>query len=202
MRSTLAPLTLALAFALPQEPKDTPPTPPQKGGFQGADVAAAAKREELLGAWQLTRGEIPDLGATGSGVAGYALFIEGYMSMEIHVRGNLGPDSGNLFFQTGTHRWKLDDRSMLETFSLIGANNTALDEGYDFETPGYRREYKVSLDKDRLILERPDRTARFTFMRLGKLRYPDSEKSGGVDFYGRPIKPKPEEDKPKEKRDG
>jgi hypothetical protein len=201
MRSILAPLTLALALALPQEPKDTPPIPPPKGGFPGADVAAAKLREELLGAWQLTRGEIPDLGATGSGVAGYALFLEGYMSMEIHVRGNLGPDSVNMFFQSGTHRWKLSDGSILESFSLIGANNTAQDEGYDFETPGIRREYKVRIENDRLVMERPDRTARFTFMRLGKLRYPDSETSGDVDFYGRPIKKKPEDEKPREKQD-
>ncbi|MEO6710334.1 MAG: hypothetical protein ABI054_03670 [Planctomycetota bacterium] len=190
MRTLLLPLTLALAFALPQEPKVQEPPTPRRPGFAGADVDAARLREEILGAWQLTRGEIPDLGATGSGVAGYALFIDGYMSIEVHVQGHADPDSENTFFQTGTHRWKIDDTSNLETSGLIGTHNITEDEEYDFEPPGIHREYKVKLDGGQLILERSDRKARLTFMRLGKLRFPDGKDGPGVDFYGRPIKPK------------
>jgi hypothetical protein len=198
MRTLLYPLTLVFALSLPQQPGEPAQEPAKQGGFVSAAAEAAKLRENLLGAWQLTRGEIPDLGAGGSGVAGYALFLEGYMSMEMHVFGNTGGDSNDEFFQTGTHRWKLDDRSVMETFSLIGTFNTTEDEGYDFETPGLRREYKVRMDGDRLVLERPDRTARFTFMRLGRLRYPDGEKSTDVDIFGRPRKSEP--DKPREKQ--
>ena len=187
MRIALAPLTLALLLALPQEP--AAPAPP-KSGFPGADFEAKRLRTEILGAWQLTRGEIPNLGTTGSGVAGYALIQDGYLSMEVHVRGKINDVGTQLFFQTGTHRWKLDDRSMLETFSLIGTFNSTFEPEYDFEEPGRRREYQVTLENDQLVLARTDRTARFTFKRLGKLRYPDAEPGPELDFYGRPIKAK------------
>src|SRR6185436_7169269 len=113
MRTLLAPLTFALALALPQDPKGQEPPPARRPGFEGVDVEAQRLRNDMLGAWQLTRGEIPDLGASGGGVAGYAIFIDGYMSIEIHVQGNSAPDSENTFFQTGTHRWKLSDTSVL-----------------------------------------------------------------------------------------
>ena len=192
----LAPLTFALAFTLPQDPKGQEPPPPHRAGFEGADAEAARFRTEILGAWQLTHGEIPAVGASGPGVAGYALFMDGYMSIEIHVQSGT-PDNQESYFQSGTMRWKIDDSSVLQTYSLIGTHNTADADEYDFEDPGERREYKVRLNGEQLILEKPDRTARFTFMRLGKLRFPDGKESPGVDFYGRPIKPKGDKPKPK-----
>ncbi len=169
MRAFLAPLTIALALALPQDPKPQEPPAPHRPSFFGGDAEATRIRGEILGAWQLTKGELPALGASGGGVAGYALFLDGYMSMEIHVEGNQARFSNNTFFQTGTHRWKIGDRPVLETYGLIGTNNTTEDEEYDYEQPGARREYKVQLDGDRLILERADLTGRLTFMRLGKM---------------------------------
>ena len=188
MRSFLAPLTLVIALAQPQEPKLQDPQPARPGGFESAEVQGGRLREGILGAWQLTHGEIPDLGVAGGGVAGYMLVMEGYMSIEIHVEGNTSPDSPNQFFQTGTHRWKLENNGTLETFGLIGTHNVTEDEEYDFEEPGLRRTYKTNLEGERLVLERSDRTARLTFARLGKLRYPDAKDSPGSDFYGRPIK--------------
>ena len=199
MRTLIAPLTFFLALALPQEPKVQEPPSPKHAGFAGSDVEAARFRTEILGAWQLTRGEIPDLGASSGGVAGYALFMEGYMSLEVHVRSNLDTGEGEAYFQTGTHRWKIEDNGTLESYGLIGTHNSSDDNVAEFEPPGERREYKVKLDGDKLVLERADRTSRFTFMRLGKLRYPDGKDGPTVDFYGRPIKPKPEGEKPKEK---
>jgi hypothetical protein len=195
MRTLLAPLTLALALAFPQDPKE--PQVPHRPVFEGAALESARIRTEILGAWQLTRGEIPDLGASGSGVAGYALILEGYLSLEVHVLGNTAPDSENTFFQTGTHRWKLDDEAHLETYGLIGTHNITDDEEDDFEPPGLRREYNVELAGDRLVLERVDGKSRLTFMRLGKLPFPGAKEGGGLDFYGRPIKPKAEGEKPK-----
>lgn len=198
MRLFLIPLALALALAFqaPQVPAGQEPPTPRPGTFEGEDVRAARVRESILGAWQLTRGEIPDLGVAGGGVAGYALFMEGYMSLEIHAYGNTAPDSQNTFFQTGTHRWKLADNGTLETYSLIGTHNITEDEEYDFESPGQRRTYKVRIDNDEMVMEKADRTARMTFKRLGKLRYPDA-KENGVDFYGRPIKAQGEVEKQK-----
>ncbi len=189
MRFLLAPLTLALAFAQPQKPAVQDPPAPPVGGFESAQLRGDRVRESLLGAWQLTRGEIPALGVAGGGVAGYAIFIEGYMSMEVHAQGKTVPDSQDSFFQTGTHRWKYEDTGVLETFSLIGTHNVTDDEEYEFEQPGARRAYKVQVDGDRLVLERADRSARLNFMRLGKLRYPDDKDGPGVDFFGRPIPP-------------
>jgi hypothetical protein len=120
------------------------------------------------------------------------------MSFEVHVLGNTAPDSPNTFFQTGTHRWKLEDNGILETFSLIGAHNVNEIEEYEFEQPGQRREYRARIDGEQLVLERVDRTSRFTFTRLGKLRYPDGE-AGGTDFYGRPVK---KGEGPQKKKDG
>lgn len=200
MRSFIAPLTLILALAAPQDPKGQQPTPPaRQGGFETVESQGARLREGILGAWQLTRGEVPDLGVSSGGVVGYALFIDGYMSFEIHVIGRTGPDDMD-YFQTGTHRWKLEDNGTLETFSLIGTHNITEDEEFDFEEPGVRREYKVSMENDRMVLERSDRTSRFTFMRLGKLRFPDGKDSPGVDFYGRPIKAKGEGEGEKRKK--
>jgi hypothetical protein len=77
---------------------------------------------------------------------------------------------------------------VLETYSLIGTHNITEDEEYSFEDPGLRREYNVQVEDERLTLTRTDRKARLTFMRLGKLRFPEAKEGGGVDFYGRPIK--------------
>lgn len=202
MRLFLAPVTFALALVLPQEPKqpgDQDPPARPGGRFETEAERSVRAREGILGAWQLSRGEIPSLGVSAGGVAGYALFMDGYMSLEFHVLGNTSPDSSNTFFQTGTHRWKLEDNGLLQTYSLIGTHNVTDDEEYDFEVPGQRREYRVRLDGEQLVLEKNDRTARFTFTRLGKLRFPDA-KDGATDFYGRPIKQeagKPEEGKPR-----
>ncbi len=195
MRIFLAPLAIALAFAAPQEPKGQEPAKPRPGTFEGADVKAARVREAILGAWQLTRGEIPDLGVGGSGVAGYALFMDGYMSMEIHVLANQGSRSSEALFQTGTHRWKLEDNGTLDSYGLIGTHNITEDEEFDFEQPGQRRSYKVRIDGEQLVLEKTDHTARLTFTRLGKLRFPDGKDGPGFDFYGRPIKPKEGDEK-------
>jgi hypothetical protein len=200
MRMFLAPLAFALAFAHPQEPKGQEPPPRRAPGFETEADRSARVREGILGAWQITRAEIPNLGVTSGGVAGYAIFIEGYMSLEVHVLGNTDPNSANTFFQTGTHRWKLEDNGVMETFGLIGTNNITEDEEYDFEQPGQRREYRARIDGEQLVLEKADRTARFTLKRLGKLRYPDGSE-GGTDFYGRPIK-KDEGEKPAKKQDG
>lgn len=195
MRIFLASLAIALAFAAPQNSKGQEPAAPRPGIFEGEDVKAARVREGILGAWQLTRGEIPDLGASGGGVAGYALFMDGYMSLEIHVFGNTAPDSQNIFFQTGTHRWKISDTGTLDTYSLIGTHNITEDEEYELEQPGQRRAYKVRIDNEQMVLERIDRTSRLTFTRLGKLRFPDGKDAPGFDFYGRPIKPKAGDEK-------
>lgn len=203
MRSWMTPwaasLTLALVPLVPQGPAGSAgasaQTPKPEGLPSRARTDPAARaldvHASMLGAWQLTKGEIPDLGTTGSGVVGYALFLDGYMSCELHVFGNTGGDSEDVFFQTGTHRWKLDERLTMETYSLIGTHNVTEDEEYDFEQPGERRTYRVGLEGDTLVLERPDRTARLTFRRLGKLRYPDGGDAPTTDFYGRPVQPKP-----------
>ena len=190
MRIFLAPLAVVLAFATPQTPKGQEPAKPRPGVFEAADVQAARAREGILGAWQLTRGEIPAFGVGGGGVAGYALFMDGYMSMEIHVVANKGSRSAETLFQTGTHRWMIEDNGTLDTYGLIGTHNITEDEEYDFEPPGERRSYRVQFEGDHLVLERTDRSSRLTFTRLGKLRFPDGKDAPGLDFYGRPIKPK------------
>lgn len=195
MRILLAPLAIALSFATPQEPKGQEPAKPRPGIFESVEVQTARNREGILGAWQLTRGEIPAFGVGGGGVAGYALFLDGYMSMEIHVIANKGSRSSETLFQTGTHRWMMEDNGTLNTYGLIGTHNITESEDFDFEQPGERRSYRVQLQNEQLILERTDRSSRLTFTRLGKLRFPDGKETPGTDFYGRPIKPKEGEER-------
>src|SRR5688572_16631184 len=83
------------------DPAGQDPAKPPAARFGDVREEAARLALGLIGPWQLTRAELPgEVLGTGS-TAGYALFMEGYMSLEVHmVRGNINPLTDNSFFQT------------------------------------------------------------------------------------------------------
>lgn len=184
------PLVFAL-IALPWSAQDPTPSDPAKQDpvAHFGDVRADAARisQGLLGPWQLMRAEIPGENLTAGSTVGYALFMEGYMSLEMHFAyADTNPYSDSIFYQTGTHRWRVDDGAELETVCMIGTNNYNQEEIYDFQMPGSRSKFRVLLAGDDLTLIRKESTTKFFFKRLGKLPFPGA--TIGADFYGRPPK--------------
>ncbi|MCE9593684.1 MAG: hypothetical protein K8S98_05785 [Planctomycetes bacterium] len=178
-------LALMLTPWSPQDPAKQDPTPKPFALSDSALASAAAK--QLDGAWQLLRVESPTLELFQGDTIGYALFREGYMSLEIHGTGLTDmADTFGLFFQTGFHRYTLDGTGGMETYSMIGVTNLTHYEDVEFQPPGERKRFKFSIQNDTLALEKPDGT-RLTFIKLGKLPFPGAVEQ--VDAFGRPVQP-------------
>jgi len=91
-------------------------------------------------------------------------------------------------FQSGTHRFELDEAGFLEARSLIGSAFTR--EGLlQWEQPGRVRKYKVELIGETMIWTNDDGTS-FTFEHMPEPR------TARRDVFGRPI---PEKKKPEDK---
>lgn len=187
-------LGLALISWTPQSPAPQEPIP-----FPLSDSASAVNLGELLvGAWQLERIESAQMPLSPGDVVGYALFLDGYMALEIHGVSRVGLEySEGQFFQSGFHRYVLDGLGGLETSSLIGVTNLTEDETIIFQSPGDRRRFRASISEERLTLVRSDGTT-FRFMKLGKLPFPGQAEQ--VDAFGRPVKP-PGGTPPEQKRE-
>lgn len=137
--------------------------------------------EALFGAWQITSIDLPGVPTATGDSTGYALFLDGYMSLELHYRypyQNPDPEYFNTFFQAGTHRWRVDQYGRLETWSLIGSNNMNEDESLYFESPGTQRILEAELAGDTLILTKEDGETRLHLKRLGKLPFPRARATG------------------------
>jgi hypothetical protein len=151
----------------------------------------------MQGAWRLTKVESLTMEKEGRMEAGYLLVAGDYFSFELHM-GWTKPDGSSMtrVYQSGTHRFEVDDNYKMSTSSLIGSINDP--KGLVlFEQPGHRREYTVDCVVDTLKLKRDDATT-FEFERL-------QDKRPKRDFYGRPVKPKekkPDEKKPEDPADG
>jgi hypothetical protein len=198
------PLLLALGalILLPVQEPPQDPTPAEEAARQwrdGSRIQAERMTKEIVSAWQLVRCERPSEDLAHGDVAGYALFTEGYMSLEIHLQSQLIPADGEgVFFQSGVHRWRFDESARLETVGLIGVDNFNDDEEFAFESPGERRQFRAWVSGDELVLERTDTQTKLTFQRLGKLPFPGQEQ--GRDFYGRKAPVKKAKEKPGEKK--
>jgi hypothetical protein len=183
---TAAALGLGLAYAAQDSaPAQDPPAQapegarPLRGGvFYNRGIQDPAA---LLGAWQITSIDLPGTPTATGDATGYALFLDGYMSLELHYRypyTNPDPDFFNIFFQSGTHRWRVDQYGRLETWALIGANNMNEDESLYFESPGTQRVLEAELAEDELVLTKDDGETRIRMKRLGKLPFPRARATG------------------------
>ena len=146
-------------------------------------------QKELRGAWQLTRIERSGEVFSGGNAAGYAIFTEAHMALELHVYSadHLSYTDGT-FFQTGVHRWHVNAATHLETHSLIGTTSFTEDEDVIFEPPGQRRAFRVTMDGKNLVLRHTDNWGELRFRKLGNLPFPGS-RGPDTDFYGREIPP-------------
>jgi hypothetical protein len=187
MRTTwIAAWIVPFLFAAAPQERGQEPAPEPDWRTQ-PELKAQYYREQLLGAWQLTRAKRGSEAFVGGKAAGYALFTEGFMALGLHVASSVSTAFDGTFFQTGIHRWQIDTAARLETSSLIGTTSFTPDEIARFEPHGTRRLYELVLNANELVLRRSDGSSELTFMRLKGLGFPGAEEK--TDFYGRP-KPK------------
>jgi hypothetical protein len=187
MRTTwIAAWIVPFLFTLAPQERGQEPAP-EPDWTTRPELRAQYYREQLVGAWQLRNAKRGTESFIGGRAAGYALFTEGFMSLELHVASNQNTAFDGTFFQTGIHRWQIDANARLETFSLIGTTSFTPDDVARFEPHGTRREYELTLNANELILRRTDKSSELTFMRIKNLAFP-TEKGDAVDFYGRPKK--------------
>lgn len=143
----------------------------------------------LVGAWRLASYHDINNDILPGDVVGYALFVDGFMSIELH--GALAGDTvlDEDFFVAGTYRYKWDDAARLSLSTLIGSTNYNEFEEIEFVPPGTARDYEVRVDEAGLELTRLDsrsgnKNSRFVFQRM---------ESGSPrammkrDFYGRLV---------------
>ncbi len=154
------------------------------------DERAAQIDDLLIGAWRLQayhdQGNVDF--ATNQSV-GYALFVDGYMSIELHVSvpDIVGEPIDFLF--SGTYQYRWEEAARLRLTSLIGASNYNAYDILDFMPPGTTREYSVQVDETGLELTRLDSRGgnvgtRFVFQRMEN----SSAKTAlRRDFFGRMV---------------
>jgi hypothetical protein len=167
---TLLALALVVAGAAPQEPETGLRPEPRR---RDPDAIQRTMEERLLGAWQLVGVVYQGVTQVNSSVAGYMLVSPDYLSIEMHVLmgSQLKSDYKRPFFQSGFHRWRILQPTLLETSSLIGNSNVNDYESWIFETPGTKRTFHMVLNETSLVLERKGES-RMTFKKLPRLPYP------------------------------
>ena len=167
--------------------------PPQEDDPAETDIfgrpVKGAKRlgASLLGLWQLMDVTDNRYPKTNRKAAGYILFTEGYLALEIHMTWQESEGEGRIQaaqHQSGIQTYKIV-ANRLQTASLIGSAfspDRTLFSTYDrlvWEPPGMRRNFTVKVDGSFLTLRRDD-GSQLTFAR----RVLDS--FSGRDIYGRP----------------
>ncbi len=192
----LVPATVAVTQGS-RPPAETPPENPFDDSQGNTDIFGRSTFEErseqmdelIRGAWQLVAYHDIDGVILSSDVVGYALFVDGFMSIELH--GAL-PETTILeddFYITGTYRYKWDDAARLRLSTLIGSTNYNDFAVVEFIPPGTARDYEVRVDATSLELIRLDsrsgnKNSRFEFNRLQSASPRSLMKR---DFYGRLV---------------
>ncbi len=168
-------LCLSLRAVQQRPPEPTPKAP-------SITKPANPAMEDMQGAWKLVKMETLNLDKQGRTDVGFMLVSGNYFSFELHVGwASRDGNSTTRTFQSGTHRFEVDEHSKMVASSVIGSINDP-DGRFLFEQPGRQREYTVDCVGSVLKLKRDDGTS-FEFERLIDSR-------PRRDFYGRPIKPK------------
>lgn len=162
-----------------------------KPTLTGAEQSAVeAKLASMQGLWRLKEFRTLKVEPARRVEVGYLLVSNLCFSLELHW-GWQTPDNArfaNKDFQSGTHRFELDDAGNLEARSLIGSAFTR-DGLLQWEEPGRVRRYKVDVIAETMTWSNDD-GATFTFEHMPEPR------TARRDVFGRPI---PEKKKPEEK---
>lgn len=187
---------LSLSF-LPQQlprPKKDPddlkptPSPAELKSIEG-------KLARMQGLWRLDELKSPRIEAARRLEAGYVLVSGLTFSIELHL-GYVAPDGKNIInrdFQSGMHRFELDDAGSMETRTVIGSfiNPSGL---VQFEEPQRMRRYDVQFGEDDMIWSNAE-GIRFVLKKLPEPKY------ARRDVFGKPIPEKKRDDEPKERGD-
>ncbi len=149
---------------------------------------AQAKVDQMQGLWRVVEIRTAKTPQTRREEVGYLLVSGLCFSLELHW-GWVGPDGVALVnkdFQSGTHRFEMDDAGNMETSSIIGSyfNRDGL---LQWEKPGQKRRYKIDQNELRMTWSNDDGTS-FTFEHMPEPRFVKR------DVFGRPL--------PEKKKDG
>lgn len=192
---TCALSVLCLSFSMRPATQGEPETKPTLPA--GSKAAIQALVDEMQGSWRLVKLDSPKLEKLSRQEVGFLLVSGNYFSFEMHMSWTAANNvNDKRTFQSGTHRFEIDESSRMTANSVIGSGID--DKGVVvFEQPGHARTYAVSCAGTTLKLERDDGTT-FEFERLA-----DSKQKR--DIYGRPLKvkdPNAPKEPPPEKKSG
>jgi hypothetical protein len=125
--------------------------------------------EGLFGVWQMMELDHSKGIVSPGSVRGFVDFRPGFMTMIIHaLRDEQEPDA---LGQAGLYRWQMTDKGVLQTATMMGHSNFG--DEFEWEPPNVPREFRVELDKNDLVLTRPD-LSRLIFRRIQPGVFPSS----------------------------
>ncbi len=152
-------LAVAVLALLPaaQDPRD--PAKPTPSATERKSIEA--KVASMQGLWRVRDLKTPKLDAARRLDAGFVLVSGLTFSIELHT-GYVAPDGKNVInkdFQSGMHRFEIDDSGFMETKSVIGSffNEQGL---LQFEQPNKERRYEVKLGDNDMTWSNQDGTSR------------------------------------------
>ena len=133
------------------------------------DWTLAAEWVDLLGTWQMMELVHSSEIVPPNSIRGFVTFQEGFMTMIIHAQ--TVDDDPEPLGQAGTYRWQMTDKGILQTATMMGHSNFG--DEFEWEPPNVPREFRVELDKNDLVLTRPD-LSRLIFRRITPGKFPVS----------------------------
>lgn len=185
--------SLGLSFGAQQPQRPPQPPPEARPTPNDAELKSVqAKVDAMQGLWRLTELRTPKTPQTRREEVGYLLVSGMCFSLEMHW-GWVGPDGrtfSNKDFQSGMHRFEMDDAGNMDTSSVIGSyfNQQGL---LEWEQPGKTRRYKIVQHEKRMTWSNEEGIS-LTFEQMPEPRFVRR------DVFGRPL---PEKKKDGEKQD-
>lgn len=189
MHSPVFPSLAALFLLLLPAAQERDPGKPTLNAAERKSVEAQVGR--MQGLWRVREMKTPKLEAARRLDAGFLLVSGLAFSIELHT-GYLAPNNKDVFnkdFQSGMHRFELDESGFMETKTIIGSyfNELGL---LQFEQPNKARRYQVKLGESDMSWSSPEGVT-FLFEKLNE------PKPGRRDVFGRPLPEKKGEGEPK-----
>ena len=133
--------------------------------------------EGVVGAWTLQLYEDPNAFYNQSNIQGFAIFLDGFVSMSLTAQ-TYAPEflstSGQQYFQSGTHRYRISPLLELQTASIVAFDNMEAEKVVYYEAPGTAREYSLNIDEEgkTLKMTRRDGVA-LTWSRMLQTGFPE-----------------------------